>query len=181
MKYYISDLHIYHENVIRYDGRPFSDVDEMSIEIVRKWNSTVKSDDEIYILGDFAWKNSKGIEVLGKLKGIKFLIKGNHDRVTEELATYFEWVRDYAVIQDGNFEVVMSHYPIAHWYNQYRGAIHLYGHVHNTKDYYAFEKYKQICRDMGIPFNCCNVGCMMSYMDYAPKTIDDLIKSGALY
>lgn len=63
----------------------------------------------------------------------------------------FQWVKDYAVIQDDETQVVLSHYPIAHWYNQYRGAVHLYGHVHNTKDYQAFLQYAQICKNLAIP------------------------------
>ena len=30
MNYYISDLHIGHENILRFDNRPFADVNEMN-------------------------------------------------------------------------------------------------------------------------------------------------------
>lgn len=29
MKYYISDLHLFHENAIKFDNRPFSSIPEM--------------------------------------------------------------------------------------------------------------------------------------------------------
>ena len=173
-KFYISDLHLGHENVIRHDGRPFSDTAEMHIALVKNWNNAVGHDDEVYILGDFAWKNAEGLEALGELKGRKFLILGNHDKPTEEMQNYFEWIKDYAVIKDGGDQVVMSHYPIAHWYNQYRGAVHLYGHVHNTNDYHAFKRYADICGSMNIPFECYNVGCMLDYMGYTPRTLEEI-------
>ena len=137
-KFYISDLHLGHENVIRRDGRPFSDTAQMHKTLVQNWNNAVGINDEVYILGDFAWKNAVGLEVLGELRGRKFLVLGNHDKPTEEMKACFEWIKDYAVINDNGTQVVLSHYPIAHWYNQYRGAVHLYGHVHGTKDYNAF-------------------------------------------
>ena len=31
MNYYISDLHIGHENILRFDNRPFADVNELVI------------------------------------------------------------------------------------------------------------------------------------------------------
>lgn len=176
-KLYIADLHIGHKNVIKHDGRPFGDMEEMQGALVANWNRAVCADDEVYILGDLAWKNSMGLAALQEMKGRKFLILGNHDSPTEEMRAYFEWVRDMAVIRDGSTDVVLFHYPVAHWYNQFRGAVHLYGHVHNNDDYRAFLKYGEICKDMNIPFECYNVGCMLGYMNYTPRTLEE-IRSG---
>ena len=173
-KFYIADLHLGHENVIKHDDRPFSDTVQMRKALVKNWNDAVTCRDEVYILGDFAWKNAEGLEVLGELKGRKFLILGNHDKPTAEMKTYFEWIKDYAVITDNGVQVVMSHYPIAHWYNQYRGAVHLYGHVHKNDDYVAFLQYADICKSRSIPSECYNVGCMLDYMGYTPRTLDEI-------
>lgn len=54
-KYFTADLHFGHSNIIRLAKRPFSDVEEMDKVLVRNWNSTVKQEDEIYIIGDFSW------------------------------------------------------------------------------------------------------------------------------
>ncbi|MDE5741063.1 MAG: metallophosphoesterase [Oscillospiraceae bacterium] len=123
-KFYIADLHLGHENVIKHDGRPFADTAKMHDALVRNWNNAVGHDDEVYILGDFAWKNAEGLTALDELKGKKFLILGNHDKPTEEMKSRFEWIKDYTVIKDGADEVVLCHYPIAHWYNQFRGTVH---------------------------------------------------------
>ena len=57
MNYYISDLHLFHEASIGFDGRPFRNLEEMHAEIVRKWNSKVTNGDTVYILGyEHAWK-----------------------------------------------------------------------------------------------------------------------------
>ena len=171
MNYYISDLHIGHENILKHDHRLFRDLEEMSWEIVHRWNSAVSHRDSVYILGDFAWKNAEGLEVLQQLSGRKFLILGNHDKPTEEMKAYFEWIKDYAAIEDNGVQVVLCHYPIANWYNQYKGAVHLYGHVHISKDYIALKAYREICRQLNIPYESYNVGCMMPYMDYTPRTL----------
>ena len=39
MNYYISDLHIGHENILRFDNRPFADVTEMNNKLIENWNA----------------------------------------------------------------------------------------------------------------------------------------------
>lgn len=41
MNYYISDLHIGHENILRFDNRPFADVNEMNNKLIENWNARV--------------------------------------------------------------------------------------------------------------------------------------------
>lgn len=80
MNFYISDLHIGHENVIKYDNRPFANADEMNDTIFSNWNSRVTRDDTVYILGDFIWlKESKWYDIVSGLTGNKVLVRGNHD------------------------------------------------------------------------------------------------------
>lgn len=55
MNYYISDLHIGHANVIRFDKRPFANLNEMHRTIIDNRNSRVKIGDTVYILGDLIW------------------------------------------------------------------------------------------------------------------------------
>ena len=58
----------------------------------------------------------------------------------------------------------------------------LCGHVHNTKENDWLEKWrteirKQRILDGGGNYgNIINVGCMMPYVDYTPRTLDELIK-----
>ena len=80
MNFYISDLHICHANTIKFDKRPFADLNEMHRAIIDNWNSRVKTDDTVYILGDFIWyKENEWIYYVEPLAGNKVLIRGNHD------------------------------------------------------------------------------------------------------
>ena len=62
MNLYISDLHLGHANVIKFDGRPFADVDEMDRMLIELWNAKVRSEDNVYIIGDLCYRNGKPAE-----------------------------------------------------------------------------------------------------------------------
>ena len=49
MKYYISDLHLFHENAIAFDPRPFASLQEMHDTILKNWNDRVTNGDMVYI------------------------------------------------------------------------------------------------------------------------------------
>ena len=49
MKYYISDLHLFHENSIAFDHRPFASLQEMHDTILKNWNDRVTNGDMVYI------------------------------------------------------------------------------------------------------------------------------------
>ncbi len=77
MKYYISDLHLFHENAIRFDQRPFESVQQMHDTILKSWNDRVMNGDYVYILGDVSMrgKNEDLIAFVARLKGRKVLIR----------------------------------------------------------------------------------------------------------
>lgn len=68
MKYYISDLHIGHKNILSFDNRPFFDLEDMKQTIIRNWNSVVSAHDDVYVLGDMFWNNNEALDTLGQLK-----------------------------------------------------------------------------------------------------------------
>ena len=80
--YFTSDLHFGHENVIKFDNRPFKTVEEMDEELIRRWNAKVGKGDLVYVLGDMIWKSRNGDaeQLIKSLNGQIILIKGNHDR-----------------------------------------------------------------------------------------------------
>lgn len=176
MKYYISDLHLGHANVLNFDNRPFSTLEEMEETIVKNWNAVVTDNDDVYILGDVVWKNSYW-ETIKNLKGRKHLVKGNHDRLSAEAKACFVSINDYEEIKDGNTPVILSHFPIASWNRMTHGSVHLYGHVHNNWEMTvldgpkaAFEKHFEK------PYLAFNVGCMLSYMNYTPRTLEEIME-----
>ena len=186
MNFYISDLHFGHYNVLKYDNRPFSSIEEMDKKIIENWNSVVKEDDTVYILGDISWRGVRETaEIFKQLKGHKILIKGNHDgkyMKDKEMLSLFDGIYDYEEITDTVNDtpvfLVLSHYPILFFKNQHRLGVHLYGHVHSSQDWKMIENFKKpIIEEYNDPA-CCrmyNVGCMMSYMNYTPKTLSQIL------
>lgn len=130
--WFTSDEHYNHENIIKFCNRPFRSVEEMNNEIIRRHNLCVKSGDEVWHLGDFAWSNAAGI--LKNLNGRKHhLCLGNHDKkhIKQELGL-FDSVQDVAQVRWMGERVFLSHYSHARWPSSGRGRIHLFGHSHGT-------------------------------------------------
>lgn len=180
MNYYISDLHFGHKNIIKFDERPFQSAEEMDAKIIENWNNVVKNGDNVYVVGDMFWcKMDNAIEILNSLNGNKFLVKGNHDRCHDgRFLKKFIKVSEYMEVDDDGRKVVLCHYPIPYFKNHYYGWYHLYGHVHATKEYNLVLKAQQnLIDEMGFPCNMYNVGCMMQYMNYTPRTLNEIILS----
>ena len=139
---YISDLHFGHKNIIAYDNRPFSSVEEMDEAMISLWNETVKKGDQTYVLGDFCWSQTYEVweSILKRLNGQVFVIKGNHDRseilkrlTKENLIT--GWSQQ-EIIGDEGRKVVLNHSPMPFFINEHHnGWAHLYGHVHISYDW----------------------------------------------
>lgn len=176
--FYIADNHHGHFNVIRYDNRPFRSVEEMDRVLINNWNSVVKDEDTVYILGDFSWyKEDATIALFEQLKGQKVLIKGNHDRVSRHVAAKCQKVCDYLEINDNGTKVILSHYPMPFWNGQFRDTVHLYGHVHNSHQWNILENWKKELQQLqDLPMRMYNVGVMMDYMDYYPRTLDEILE-----
>lgn len=190
MNYYISDLHIGHANAIKFDGRPFADVNEMNNAIIENWNSRVKTDDTVYILGDFIWaKESEWPYFVGPLAGNKVLIRGNHDpkQFSRTVRNMFQDITNLKEIKDDGKHVVMCHYPIPFFRAGFSDSAYmLYGHVHRTNDYeYLTAMRKSVkanATGYGTPSgNFINVGCMMPYMNYTPRTLAEIIAGDEAY
>ena len=120
------------------------------------------------------------IRIMQRLQGHKRLIQGNHDRVKGKLRPYWESIEQYAEVNDENRLVILSHYPILFYKNQHYGAVMLYGHVHNTSEWELVEKWKKEQWAMGIPSRLINVGCMMDYMRYTPRTLTELLDANPM-
>lgn len=133
MNYYISDLHFNHKNILKFDNRPWNNVEDMDKAMIFNWNETVNEDDTVYILGDFVWKTGKVADYCKQLKGHKILILGNHDSLTGPDKRFFDGIYDYLEIKDNGFTVIMSHYPMLSYNKDYLDtSVHLFGHVHNN-------------------------------------------------
>ena len=73
--WFTSDLHFSQQRTLDLSMRPFANVKEMDFIIMNNWNTLVKPEDTIFILGDFGV-----MKILPFLNGNKVLIKGNYER-----------------------------------------------------------------------------------------------------
>ncbi len=102
MRWFTSDLHLGHTNVIAYCGRPFHSVNEMDAALVAAWNSVVGPDDEVWVLGDLAMgRIDESLLVAGRLAGTRHLVLGNHDRPFDRGRREQEWTGRY--LNDAGF------------------------------------------------------------------------------
>lgn len=170
--------------MIKFDNRPFGSIEEMDAELIRRWNSVVSRGDTVHIIGDFCWKTEDyWFELLNQLKGNKVLIKGNHDlrRMSEKLQKKFQDIREIKSIKENNYRVTMCHYPLMFYPHDHSvRSIMLCGHVHQTieNDYLNLWRAKLIEDAKAGDANqgrIINVGCMQPYMDYTPRTIQELL------
>lgn len=185
--FYIADLHFGHANIIKYDNRPFRTVTGMNEALIENWNNAVSKNDTVYILGDLCWdKESKWPSLLARLNGNKVLIRGNHDpkHMKAETRKYFQDVKDYKEIDDNGRKVILSHYAMPFHKDDYNERTWmLYEHVHATQEYWYLNNLRKMIKDNYIPnfgFRPCgnfiNVGCMMPWIDYVPRTLDYIIE-----
>ena len=194
MNYYIADCHFGHSAVLRFDQRPFESTEEMERVMVQNWNAVVRPNDTVYILGDFIWGNAEEwLRVVRKLKGRKVLIRGNHDlkQYSDDLRAEFLDIRDYMEVTDGqNRKVVLSHYPqMFYHHSNNRWYYMLFGHVHRTGENAQLELWREELRaaaaketaDYANQGQLYNVGCMMPYMNFMPRTLDQIIRDAEEY
>ena len=171
MIYYISDLHFGHRHVIGMDHRPFETIEEMDETLIRLWNERVTDEDDVYILGDFAYRNGNTASwYLRQLKGRKHLVIGNHDRITvqdNKAMEYFTSVEKMNQVIDNDRRVSLCHFPVAEWNGKRHGGYHVHGHLHNRRDevYEFMSRYEK----------ALNAGCMLN--GYRPVTLDELIEN----
>lgn len=79
--WFTSDWHLLHQRIIELCGRPFADVDEMTEQLVQRYNAVVRPDDVCWFIGDMCMGPiDESLAVIKRLNGRKYLISGNHDR-----------------------------------------------------------------------------------------------------
>ena len=171
--FFTSDLHFDHRNVIQYDNRPWSTVEEMNNSLIKNINDTVKCPDSLYILGDITLhsKTKRIVELMDQIRCKNvFLIKGNHDNLKPEAKEKFVWVKDYFKLKyfdestKTKYKFILCHYPMCSWDGKETGVIHLHGHTH-------IEGHTSCSHPSKI-----NVGIMIPEYNYKPVSIEQIIQ-----
>lgn len=140
--YIIADPHINHWMINKHCNRGFKDLSHMNSFILKNWNSPVKPEDVVIVLGDWIWTQGSSEEIkkwIAKFNGRKILVKGNHDRKghifylkagIDFICDRFSWnynKKKILFLHDPNF---ISNEDI----QKYDFIIH--GHLHNNGPFY---------------------------------------------
>lgn len=111
----------------------------MNDSLIKCWNKAVNWDDTVYVLGDFTFLSQEQTsEICSQLKGRIKLIKGNHDKRSNQ------WYRDCGIFEVYDHPIiiqdfiVLSHEPQSFIVNDKGPYINFFGHVHDSP---MFETY----------------------------------------
>ena len=174
MLYFISDTHFNHENVIKYEDRPFANAAEMNEALINNWNEVVSADDTVIHCGDFALGPNKEniVEILESLNGKIRLVLGNHDsaakiEIYKSMPDKIISIDNMLVLDHKAYpdeiskrrKVIVCHYPIVPKMLENMTAdnpeiVFVHGHVHGKMPMY--NPY----------YHSFNVSCDVT--DYAP-------------
>lgn len=124
--FFISDLHLGHKAILEFSGawRGGTTLDDHHDWLIKQWNSVVKPDDRVYVLGDVCFGKDY-MYILHRLNGWKDLVRGNHDKLST--STYLEYFNHvYGLLKWEGYW--LSHAPIHPM--ELRGKMNMHGHVH---------------------------------------------------
>ena len=133
--FFTSDLHFNHVNLI-------TNIRHMTVEennklIIDNWNKVIHKKDVVYILGDITMENHRDIaEFIKQLKGIIYVIGGNHD--TRQCCTQLalSGIPVMGCIDYHHF--ILSHMPVD--MSNLCGKLgNIHGHIHKSDGHYQFQ------------------------------------------
>lgn len=168
-----SDPHFYHHNICKFERepgvklRPWDDAEQMTEDMIRWYNEMVDDGDRVYILGDVAFSNRHMHNSVGRLKGRKVLVPGNHE--PPKMRQYFDLfddVRGY-VVKKG---FIMSHIPI-HPGSLSRWKLNIHGHTHANQVKDMFGRHELQSNDERY-FCAC-----VENTNFRPILLDDILKA----
>lgn len=148
MIYVVSDWHLNHNREFIYKERGFSSIEEMNIEIIKRHNSKVTTEDEVYVLGDCCLGGASSLqnnkELIEQFNGKLHIICGNH--CTPARIEMYKTCKNIVDIKYAD----MIHYKGYHFYLSHfptitsnlekeslkQCTICLYGHSHQQTNFY---------------------------------------------
>lgn len=112
--FFSSDHHFFHENIIKYCSRPFSDVDHMNREMLASLNAVANSQDLMIFVGDLTaslkGRHEELLSIIQSLRCRKILIRGNHDHLPDGWYLNAGFERVLTHVNLGG--VLLVHYPL---------------------------------------------------------------------
>lgn len=133
-QFFTADTHFAHQAILKHQLARLqwcNDIDSMDDHIIDTINCYVGRNDELWHLGDFAWKASRCGHYRARLNVRKFhMLQGNHDSAS--LRNFCSTFNKILCRKFGGKFIHLCHYPLASWAHMHYGGLHLYGHCHGT-------------------------------------------------
>lgn len=156
--------------------RDFETLEEMNNTIINNFNSKIKEDDTLFILGDIGFGDKNSVYNFMNSLNCKnvHLIFGNHDKDIiynrNNVQRLFKSCSFYKEIYVDNQFIVLSHYAHRVWNRSHHtpSSWMLYGHTHNNLEHEEWGK----SMDVGVDTNN-----YFPYSYYEIKEILDVRKS----
>lgn len=162
-RFFTSDFHGRHDVAIRHRGYGREDGtvdhDAYENELAEKWDSRVRKDDQVFILGDLALNPNKGaFQWMAARPGRKVFISGNHDATHPLHSSWmqatrtwmalgiFELIASQGSVKIAGQKVLLSHFPYrgegerdiedrhVEWRFRDEGLPLLHGHTHSSQN-----------------------------------------------
>lgn len=136
--FFWSDLHLFHNNIIRYASRPFESVEHMNQTLINNYWTIITDKDLVIFGGDVGFGDiEEVIKLLKPLPGKKVLVLGNHDfdknqgifrnyHVFDNITIAFSFQKEF---NEEQYNIIVSHYPIAANALPEK-TINIHGHIH---------------------------------------------------
>lgn len=163
----ISDTHFNQSLIISFGRRPFKSVRAMNDTIVENWNSVVRENDIVIVVGDLFFGNpTKAKSIIDKLNGKIVLIAGNHD-TRKRLKSISEMtdivIKKSLEVELGGLKLLFTHKPsklIEDTLDKFDLNIH--GHHHR--------KLRSLKLKQDVYYNAA-----VEFNDYCPKPLSHVL------
>lgn len=126
MDKFISDPHLSHENIIKFERTQFKTIKEHDIYIKSLITKNTQKNDTLYVLGDVGELTKENMLFWKNLKCKTVLIRGNHDTQKQKLLEVFNVVSDVPIFY--NKRILLSHEPLP----VTNETINIHGHLHGA-------------------------------------------------
>lgn len=147
-RFWTSDEHFGHANIIRYCARPFDDVAHMNRVMAENWIKTVSEDDEVHILGDVTLGNlTEALAIVKDLPGRKTLYAGNHDQCWAGRGRrHHRFIERY--MNEGGFDAILQG-PQTAMVGKHAVLVSHFPYTGDSKDSDRHSEHRPI--DLGLP------------------------------
>jgi len=175
-RFFVSDHHIDHVNIITFCDRPFASVKEMNEKLLEFHNSVVRPSDHVTFLGDVTMRRGGRadqewfIKEMKKYNGHKRLHLGNHDHFPISVYLMAGFEKIYSTWRDEH-GILYSHIPV-HPKSMGTHIANVHGHIHNLR---PFEPVIQVDGEGRIRYKPY-INVSVEAIDYLPISHEDLMQ-----